>query len=347
MGKIFRTGMFTKRLGSMSLFICVILVVWAAVIFSAGVNPLLGFGYIFKGALVGKTNFFSTLDLMVPIMLLALAVAIPGWTGIWNIGGEGQFLLGALSAAYVGLNLELGNPLLNILAAIIAAMTVGALWSFWAGYLKVKLQINEIVTTLMANYIATLLVSYLINYPLKEPKSSWAQTADIGRTFQIHHLVGGSQFSATFFISLGIVLIFLFLQRKTRLGYELTMIGSNERLAYFGGIAVGPKRMIAMSLGGAVAGISGGLVVLGNTYRMKEGISPGYGFTGLLVCLLADNNPIAIVLVAFLFAVLQVGSLNLQLFSDAPVEIGGVLQVVLILFVAAFRIILRGRKHLR
>lgn len=342
-----RARMVAKRLCSTGLFICVILVVWAAVLFAAGANPISGFGHIVRGALVGKMNFFSTLNLMVPIMILALAVAIPSWAGVWNIGGEGQFLLGALSAACTGLILDLGSPFFNILAAIVAAMAAGALWSFWAGYLKVKLRINEIVTTLMANYIATLFVSYLINYPLKEPKSSMAQTADIGKSFQIHHLVAGSQFSITFFISLGIVLIFLFLQRKTRLGYELTMIGSNERFAYFGGIMVGQKKLIAMTLGGAVAGVSGGLVVLGNTYRMKEGISPGYGFTGLLVCLLADNNPISIVLVAFLFAILQVGSLNLQLFSDVPVEIGGVLQVVLILFVAAFRIILRGRRHSR
>jgi simple sugar transport system permease protein len=345
MSSMTRAGGYAKKIGLTVLFVGLIVVVWAAVLFLAGANPVLSFVYIFKGALVGTSNLFSTLDLMVPMMLLALAVAIPGWAGVWNIGGEGQFLLGALAAAWVGISIDLGNPFLDVFLALFAAMVAGLVWSSWAGYLKVKLQINEIVTTLMANYIATLLVSYLVNYPLKEAGSSWAQTAYIKRPFQLHHLVGGSQFSLTFFISTGIVLVFFLLEKRTRLGYELTMIGSNERLSYLGGISIAAKRMVAMLLGGAVAGLAGGLVVLGNTYRMKEGISPGYGFTGLLVCLLADNDPILIILVSFLFAVLQSGSLNLQLFSDIPVEISGVLQVVLILFVAAFRIMIRKKER--
>lgn len=334
---------YAKKLGLTIIFIGLVIIVWAAVFFTAGADPKLSFIYIFKGALVGTSNLFSTLDLMVPMMLLALSVAIPGWAGVWNIGGEGQFLLGALAAAWVGISFDLGKPFLDLVLAMLAAMAAGLIWSSWAGYLKVKLQINEIVTTLMANYIATLLVSYLVNYPLKEPGSSWAQTAYIKQPFQLHHIVGGSQFSLTFFISLGIMIIFFLVEKRTRLGYELTMIGSNESLAYFGGISVGTNRMIAMLIGGAVAGMAGGLIVLGNTYRMKEGISPGYGFTGLLVCLLADNDPIVIILVSLLFAVLQSGSLNLQLFFDIPVEISGVLQAILILFVAAFRIIVRER----
>jgi simple sugar transport system permease protein len=332
-----------KRIWLSVLFFLIILSSWALVILMSGANPISGFLIILQGTFSDHVSFFSTLNQMVPIMLLALAVAIPGWAGVWNIGGEGQFLFGAFMAAYVGIMLDIHQSAFGVISALIISLAAGLLWSSWAGYLKMRFGINEIVTTLMANYIAILFISYLINYPFKEPGSSWAQTAVVRDSFKIPHLISGTQFSVTFIIAVGVVILFHVMQRRSKIGYELTMTGSNERLAYVGGVSVGKIHFVSMLMGGAVAGLAGGLVVLADTYRMKEGISPGYGFTGLLVCLLAANNPLAILLISFLFAVIQMGSLNLQLFTDVPAEIGAVLQVVLILYVAAFRI-LTGRK---
>jgi len=334
---------FARKHWLTGIFVLLIAVTWAVVIMASGTPPLAGFLMILQGTFSDKIALFSTLNIMVPLMLLAIAVAVPGWTGTWNIGGEGQFMLGAMVAAWVGAVLPLNQGLLCVAVALVLSAAAGLVWASWAGALKTRFNINEIVTTLMANYVATLFVSWLVNYPLKAAGSAWAQTAVIRDPFKIPPIVKGTQFSITFFVALAVVVFFQYFRRRFKKGYEFTITGSNERFARIGGVSVGGVRLLSMLMGGAAAGLAGGLVVLGNAYRMKEGISPGFGFTGLLVCLLAANDPVAIIVISFLFAVIQMGSLNLQLLTDIPVEIGGVLQVVLILYVAAFRM-LTGRK---
>lgn len=328
-----------KQSSLWTVFIIIVLSVWAIIIALSGENPLSGFSYILEGSLGDMGYFLSTLNKMVPIMLTALAVAIPAWAGVWNIGGEGQLLLGGFGAALIGFSLNLGSPFLNIALALIVSAFAGLIWAIWPAFLKVRLNIDEVVTTLMGNYISLYFVTYLINYPFRDHASPMAQTKYIESSFRIPYMFSGSQFSYTFFIALGIVLLFYLIMKKFKFGYEINMTGSNSRFADLNGIKTNKIKLISMMLGGAAAGIAGGLLVLGMNHRMMQSFSPGFGFTGLLICLLAANNPISIIFIAFVFAMLQTGSVNLELFSDVPAEINGLLQAVMVLFVSAFRII--------
>ncbi|TYB81845.1 MAG: ABC transporter permease [Kosmotoga sp.] len=326
-----------KKIISLFIFLLLLLSTWALIIYLSGENPLYGFQYILEGSLSNKYYVLSTLNKMVPLMLTALAVAIPSWAGIWNIGGEGQLLFGAFGAAFIGISFNFGNSLINIVFALGFSAIMGLIWAAWPAFLKVRLKINEVVTTLMGNYIALYIISYFINYPFRDPSSTLAQTKYIDNSFKIPYLLSGAQFSSTFFISLGLVIIFYFFRNKTLTGYKLNMVGSNEEFASLCGISIAKCKMIAMMFGGASAGIGGGLLVLGINHRFMQNFSPGFGFTGLLICLLAFNRPLVIIFIAFLFSILQTGSVNLELFTSIPAEISGVLQATMVLFVAAFR----------
>jgi len=333
-----------KKLSFSLLLVVCILSVWALIIWFGGESPFKGFYYIIHGSLGNHYQILSTLNKMVPLILAAAAVAVPAWTGMWNIGGEGQLLLGAFGAALVGFSVDFGVGLVNIIVALIVSAAFGMAWAAWPAIFKIKLKMDEVVTTLMGNYIAAQIIAYLINKPFRDPKSPLAQTPYIKSSFVIPYLFEGSQFSATFFVAIAIVLALFIFRKRFLLGYEFEITGSNSVFAELSGVRVSKTKMLSMLIGGALAGLAGGLLVLGMTQRVMQSFSPGYGFTGLLVCLLAFNNPLLIVGIAFLFSVLHTGSVNLQLFSSVPAEISGVLQAVMVLFVAAFKTFIVGRR---
>lgn len=337
-----RTLSLRKLFLSLLLVVC-ILSVWALIIWFGGESPFKGFSFIIEGSLGNHYQLLSTLNKMVPLILAAAAVAVPAWTGMWNIGGEGQLLLGAFGAALVGFSIDFGAGIVNIVVALLVSAAFGMAWAAWPAIFKIKLRMDEVVTTLMGNYIAAQLIAYLINKPFRDPRSPLAQTPYIKSNYVIPYLFEGSQFSATFFIAIGIVLVLFVFRKKFIMGYEFEITGSNSVFAELSGVKVKKIKLLSMLIGGALAGLAGGLLVLGMTQRVMQSFSPGYGFTGLLICLLAFNDPLIIIGIAFLFSVLQTGSVNLQLFSSVPAEISGVLQAVMVLFVAAFKTFIVGR----
>lgn len=318
------------------LFVTAILGVWALVLLVGGTSPIIGFNYLISGSVIGLHKLLPTLHRMVPLVLAALAVAVPGWTSTWNVGGEGQLVLGGVTAAVLGFSINSGFAPLNITIALVGAIFAGLLWALWPAILKASLGVNEVVTTLLASYIATSFVSFLISNPIKSQGSSIAETPYINETFRLPRLFSFSRFSPAFFITIFVAVILLYFRNKFKYGYEMVMTGSNEKFARLGGINVDKIRIVSMGLGGALAGLGGGLVVLGSTHRFMSGFSPEYGFTGLLICLLGRNNPLGIILIAFLFSALKTGSTNLELFSSVPAEVSGLMQVVLVLFASAF-----------
>ena len=332
-----------KFLLSLLLVAC-ILSVWALIIWFGGESPLKGFQYILEGSLGNHYQLLSTLNKMVPLILAAAAVAVRAWTGMWNIGGEGQLLLGAFGASLIGFSFDFGAGLLNIIVALVVSAAFGMAWAAWPAIFKIKLRMDEVVTTLMGNYIAAQLIAYLINKHFRDPRSPLAQTPYIKSGYIIPYLFEGSQFSATFFVAVGVIIVLFVFRRRFLTGYEFEITGSNSVFAELSGIRVKKMKLLSMLIGGALAGLAGGLLVLGMTQRVMQSFSPGYGFTGLLICLLAFNEPLLILGIAFLFSVLQTGSVNLQLFTSVPAEISGVLQAIMVLFVAAFKTFMVGRR---
>jgi len=318
---------------------------WSSFIAVSGANPFEGFYYLGLGAFGGGCEILSTLNKMVPFVLTAFAAAIPAWAGVWNIGAEGQLLLGGFIAAVVGTSHWLKNvpSFVGITIILICAFILGSAWALWTILLRIYMNINEVITTLLSNYIAALLTSYFVNYPFRAPGSPWAQTSYINEKFIISPLISGSEFSSAFFIMTAVVMLIIFMERQTILGYEIYMTGKNELFAAQGGIKTGFIRLVSMIIGGGLAGLAGGLLVVGVNYRFMEGFSPGYGFTGLLITLIANNRSILIIIISFIFAALQTGSVSLELFTDVPAEVSGVLQAILVLFASAWSLLVKTK----
>lgn len=328
------------RGNSQSIFSYIIAVVIAfllggAVIALGGENPALAYKTIFIGAFGSKLKFASTLARATPLMLTGLAVAIAGRSGIANVGAEGQLFLGGFAAAWFGFTFEGLPPVLHIAFCIILAMIVGALWASVPALLRIYANTNEVVTTIMANYIAILITSYLVNHPFKVPNSVRSATVYINESAQLLRPVRFSTFSIGFYIAIALFVVMYLITNRTTLGYEWKMVGLNPTSARYGGIAVSRAMLTGMLISGALAGLAGGIEVLGVHHRFVDNISPGYGFDGLLIALLAGNDVVGVFFAAILFAAIGIGSIAMEQATAIPSEISNVLQSLLILSVAA------------
>lgn len=259
-------------------------------------------------------------------MLCALGVAVAGWVGLMNVGVEGQLYLGAVGATLVALNLP-GAPAWQVLLLMgIAATVFGASWSGIAGILRVWLGVNEVIVTLLLNYVAILLVEFLIHGPWQDPTStSWPQTAAFPATAELPHFPG-VRVHLGICLAIGLSIIFAILLPLTRTGFIARVIGHSQDAAQYAQYAVGRYQIVAMLISGAIAALAGFGQVSAIEGRLRSGISPGYGYTGFLVCWLARHNPIAIVIVSILVGGLLSGADSLQLTAKLPFATVNILE---------------------
>lgn len=316
------------------LAVLLILISWSLLMALGGENPFKAIYYLFSGAFKNTDKIFSVCNLLFILILTAFAYGIPAWTGMYNIGGDGQLVFGGFCAAIVPLFFNSGITILNIATALIIALLAGGLWALWPALIRVKYGINEIVTTLLSNYIIINFTEYMVNYPFRSVESSFARTEYIPDNFRIPD-IGNSSLSVTLVIALGLLLCVEFFRRHTIFGYQYRVTGSNLLFAQQGGVNVKKVQISSMFIGGAFAGLAGGLLVLATNYAFSTGFSPGYGYTGLLVSLIAADLPIVILVISTLFASLQIGAINLKVFTNIPSEITGVLQSIMVFFIAA------------
>jgi simple sugar transport system permease protein len=316
------------------LLILLILGSWSIIILLSGENPLHVFYYIAKGFMGSYENLYSTLNKMFIFILTALAFSIPAWSGMWNIGGEGQLLLGGFASAWLALYIQTDILIINILLVLCFSAFVGGLWALWPAILKTKLDVHEVVTTLMSNYIVVFLTTYLVNFPYRAPESTWPRMKYISDKFVISK-IGGSNLSFTFIIALVILVVIEIVRRKFIIGYECRMVGKNKDFCEQGGVATNRIKVGSMVTGGALAGLAGGMLVMGLNYTFMDSFSPGFGYSGLLIALISGNMPFIILIISFIFSALQVGAVTMNLFTNIPAEITGVLQSIMVFFIAA------------
>jgi simple sugar transport system permease protein len=289
----------------------------------------------------GYTLFYAT-----PLIFTGLAVAMAFKCGLLNIGAEGQLYVGAFAAAWVGITFAKTPAAALIPAAILAAILAGGVWGAIPGFLKARFGSHEVINTIMLNFIAVGLVSYLTQNFYKEQGDPIMQTtpiADHARIPRMHSLLAplGVDFperiplNVSFLIALlACFLVWVFLWR-TKWGYEIRAVGSNPSAAEYGGISVRKQIVLAMAISGALAGMVGINEVLGYRYRYYHDFSPGYGFAGIAVALLGRNHPAGVVLAAILFGALNRGGLFIDIFTDkVSKDLVQVLQAIIILFVA-------------
>lgn len=322
-------------------FIAVIvaLIIGAVVISFAGGNPLQSYIHIAKASFGNLGVISDTLVKATPLILVGLACTVAFSMRLWNIGAEGQFYMGAFGASAVVLLPILPadtSPWLFIPVMIIAGAVMGALWGFIPGILKAFLNVNEIITTLMLNYIALAWVNFFVfavwsegGFQMSEkfPKTAWLpRLTDFSET--IPSLRGLTTHLGLIF-ALVLVFIVAYILYRSKWGYEIRLIGDNPKAAEYAGINIKRNIVLVMMLSGSLAGLSGMSEITGVVHRLQSSISPGYGFTGIIIAWLARLNPFAVVVVSILFGALLLAGREIQP-SGIPKMMQGIILVCLI-----------------
>ena len=304
----------------------------------AGENPwhvlvILARGAFGSGYGLGMTLFYST-----PLIFTGLSVAVAFQAGLFNIGAEGQLTLGALAAAAVGAVWPgLPWPLAPVLAGV-AALAAGMLWGAIPGWLRARRGSHEVINTIMLNFIAAGLASYVALYVLSNPDSQNPETRPIGAGYCIsqYAVFGGAPVSAALPLALLAAVAVWLLMSRTVLGFEMRAVGQSEAAARAAGIDPGRIQILALALAGGLAGLVGVGEVLGNAQKFKVGFSPEYGFMGIAVALLGRNQPAGVVAAAMLFGALHKGAADLDMETEHLTrEVSMIFQALIILSVSA------------
>jgi simple sugar transport system permease protein len=316
-----------------------------------GGEPLVVARYFYEATFGSWPVFSDTLVKATPLIMVGLACAVAFKMKLWNIGAEGQFYMGAFAASLVVLVplVPPESPKIVILAAMaIMGMIGGAIWGFIPGYLKGRFQVNEIITTLMLNYVAVYWNNFWIFDKWSDagfqmtpsfPKSAWLpRLADYAREYRIFS--GITLHLGVIFGLIAAVVVWWVLQRS-RWGYEIKLIGDNPAAARYAGINIVRNVILVMMFSGALAGLAGMAEISGVVHRLQERISPGYGFTGIIVAWLAKLNPFAVIIVAILFGALIVAGREIQ-----PSGLSLMLQGIILFMVISSDVLLRYKVRL-
>ncbi|RLC64524.1 MAG: ABC transporter permease [Chloroflexota bacterium] len=322
------------------LSILLALIVGAGLIAMAGVGPIEAYRALFYGAFGRVYGLVDTLVKGTPLLLAGLGLAIAFKASVWNVGAEGQIYMGALAAVWVGLNVSGVPTWIHLPLALLAGAIGGGLWALIPGLLKAYLKVNEVIVSLMLNYIAILFVSWLVHGPMEEPGGFMPQTPRVAKTAQLPLLFPPTRLHAGVLVALGATLLVYFMLFHTSLGYRIRAVGANPKAARFGGIEVERSIVLVMFLSGTLAGLAGANEVLGIHYRLLDGISPGYGFTAMVVALLGKLHPLGVVAASYLFASLTVGADMMQKIVHVPIALSRVIQGLVVLCVLGTDILL-------
>lgn len=313
--------------------VVVTLVVASALMLILGVNPLEAYKQLFLGAFGDATRISAVLVKATPLILVALGIAVAFRCQLWNVGAEGQLYMGGIAATVVGI-LAAGVPApLMIPLCIGVAMVGGALWGAIPGVLKARFNANEVLVTIMLNYVAILAANMVITGAWRHPIVP--KTIDIQEAAFLPVLWSPGRLHSGVLIALAAAVLTGLLLFRTVLGYQIRATGHSLTAALYAGIRVNRIMVLAFSISGALAGLAGGIQILGVHHNLVDGFSPGYGFTGIVVALLGRLHPLWIVVSGVLLAALLVGSDWMQVVLGIPVAMVNVIQGVLVLVILA------------
>jgi simple sugar transport system permease protein len=316
--------------------LAVSLLITTLILIAAGAPPLKAYGSILSGAFGTSKNLMTVLITWSPLLLTTAGVLITFAAGLWNIGVEGQMVLGAIFATWMLRLLQDTSlpPALIIFLGIFWGMIGGALWAALAGALKTFGGVNEIFGGLGLNFVATALTIYLVFGPWKRPGvGSMSGTQPFDEKLWLPTLPGTGLSPWALGISIAVVVVVYLLLRGTYFGLRLKAVGKNMKAAYLLGVPTWQYSMFSFLLCGAFTGLAGAIQVTAVYHRLLPNISNGYGFLGLLVAMLINYQAIWVIPIAFFFAALNVGSVQLQIVYKMDSSFAGVLQDLLVLMV--------------
>ncbi len=317
----------------------------ALIIAATGASPLDAYRAMFDGAFTGS-GLRNTVTRTLPIVGMALAISIPFRSGIINLGGEGQMVIGGLAGTLTAISLD-GPSIVVVPVSFAVGMIVGAMWAAVSAVGQVAFQVPILITSLLLNWPARAITSYLVRFPFADPTITSASTVQVPPSARVPKLPLFGGVSAVLLVVLLAVVVLAFVNRRTVVGYETAMTGANARFSRYGGVGVPRQVLGTMMASGAIAGFVGTYLVTGEILRFMDGdlVATGYNWTGLLVTLLAQHRPFAILLAGAFFAALQVGGLGMQRTAGVPWQLAQVLQAIVIVALAsrfAFRARVRG-----
>lgn len=304
----------------------------AVVVALAGANPLSVFAALLGGAFGSADGLSEVAVKACPLTLCGLGIAVAFRAGMWNVGAEGQLLMGALALAWIAPHLAALPWLVGGVVMLAAAVAAGAAWAAVAGWLKLRRGVSEVISTIMLNFVAAAVVSYLVQGPLAEASGGYPQTAAIPEQLRLMRFFPPSRLHLGVPMALLLGVVVAFVAHRTVFGFRIRAVGLNPRASRLAGFAVQRDALLALALSGALAGLAGGVEVSAITFRLYERFSPGYGFTAIAVALLGRLDPLGVVAAAVFFGVLEAGSNAMQREAGVSSVLVLVIQATIILF---------------
>jgi simple sugar transport system permease protein len=314
--------------------VCAALAIGALFILISGNNPLTAYGVLFKGAFFDYYGFGDTLVRFSPILLTGLAVVVPLRAGLFNIGAEGQIYMGGLFASLVALYLPPMPSVLHIFLCSLAAAIGGGLWALIPGLLRAVYNVNEVIVTLLLNYVAINLVSFAVSGPMMAPNAPYPYSAEIPESLWLPYILPRTDAHAGVIIGLVLAVICVVVLRYTTTGLKVGMVGANPVAAQYAGISVKTTLIASMTLGGALAGLAGAYEILGLKYRLFHLFSDGYGYDGIVVAFLASGQALFVPLAALFLSGLKSGASIMQRSVGTEASIVSAVQGLVVIFVA-------------
>jgi simple sugar transport system permease protein len=307
--------------------------VTAVPILLSGKNPLVAYVSLLNGAFGTLGNVTFALNKSTPYMLVAIGVALCFRAQLINIGGEGQIAVGGIFATWVALNASSAPAILLVPASLLAAAAAGAAWSGIAAVIRLSRGVHEVLSTLLLNFIGVLFVAEALHGSMGEDGSGFPQSPLLENNALLPMLIPYTNLHMGFVIAVVAAIAAHVMLWRTRFGFRLRILGGSRSAAAYAGVPFARNVLIVMCLGGAFAGVAGGVEVLGVHFRLIEGFSTGFGFTAVAVALLAAANPIAVIPVGLFFGFLQAGALAMQRDVGVPSSLVFVIQGLSIVFV--------------
>lgn len=313
------------------LAILITFLITSILILIAGANPFTAFYYILIAPLSDRVSSLEVLVKATPLLLTGACAVFAFSAGYWNIGGEGQFLAGAFAATGAGILLQGVSAVIAIPVMILASLAGGLLWALIPAWLKAKLAVDEVVTTLLFNSIILFIISFTLNNFWRNPITGWPQSPEISETAHFIQLIPRSRLHMGFIVALVAIFLEWWVLARTALGLRMRAIGLGKEAARFAGINVNNTLFISALISGSLAGLAGGGDIAGIHFHLIEAVGSGLGYTGIIVAMFSALNPIALIPSALFLGLIETGAQGVSRALGVPVYLGDAVQATLLL----------------
>jgi len=313
------------------LAIVITFILTAVLVVLVKANPVEAYYYFLVDPLSSRVSAIEVLVKSTPLLLTGAAVTFAFVGGYWNIGAEGQLYAGATAATAIGVQMDGVSPWIALPLMIIGGFLAGMLWALVPALMKVKLAIDEVVTTLLLNSVALFVVSALLNGPWRNPISQWPQSPEIAPSAIFPKLIPRSRLHLGFILAMVVIVVLWFVLTRTAFGLRMRAVGLGSKAARFAGINVPRTMLISALVSGGIAGLAGVSEVAGIHYHLIDAISPGYGYTGIIIATLGTLNAWGVALAALFIGLIDTGSQTVSRALGVPAYLGDVIQATLLL----------------